>query len=70
MEQSKFNEDEKSGKRFENFTLAKRKLIDISKGGDETRLGYVWYVQGKQPNVPACTTCRHGLYNSMVRTHI
>ena len=21
------------------------------------------YVQGIQPNIPACTTCRHGLYN-------
>ena len=31
-------------------------------GGDETRLGYVRYVQGIQPNVPAHTTCRHGLY--------
>ena len=32
------------------------------KGGDETRLGYVRYVQGIQPNVPAP-------YNSMVRAH-
>ena len=24
-------------------------------GGDETRLGYMRYVQGIQPNVPACT---------------
>ena len=33
----------------------------------DTRSGYVQYVQGNQPNVPARTTCRHGLYNSMVR---
>ena len=31
-------------------------------GGDETRSGYMRYVQGNQPNVPAPTTCRHGLY--------
>ena len=31
-------------------------------GGDETRLGYVRYVQDIQPNVPAHTMCRHGLY--------
>ena len=24
------------------------------------------YIQGIQPNVPARTTCRHGLYNSML----
>ena len=36
-------------------------------GGDETRSGYVRYIQGYQPNVPARTMCRHGLYNSMVR---
>ena len=35
-------------------------------GGDETRSGYVRYLQGNQSNVPAHTTCRHGLYNSMV----
>ena len=29
------------------------------KGGDETRLGCVWYVQGNQP---AGATCGHGLY--------
>ena len=29
-------------------------------GGDETRLGYVQYVQGIQPNIPARTACRHG----------
>ena len=28
--------------------------------------GYVGYVQGIQLNVPACTMCRHGLYNSML----
>ena len=26
------------------------------------RSGYVQYVQGIQPNVPAHTSCRHGLY--------
>ena len=26
-------------------------------------LGYVRHVQGIQPNVPAGTTCRHGLYD-------
>ena len=26
------------------------------KGGNETRSGYVWYIQGNQPNVPARTT--------------
>ena len=30
-------------------------------GGDETRSGYMWYIQGIQPNVPARTTCRQGL---------
>ena len=35
-------------------------------GGDETRLGYVPYVQGNQSNVPASTTSRLGLYNSVV----
>ena len=28
-------------------------------GGDETRLRYVRFVQGNQPNVPAHTMCRH-----------
>ena len=37
-------------------------------GGDETRSGYVRYVQGIQPNVPAHTMCRHGLYNSVPRS--
>ena len=40
---------------------------NISATEDETRSGYVRYVQGYQPNVPARTMCRHGLYNSMVR---
>ena len=44
-----------------------RKHFYACKGGDETRSGYVQNVQGNQPNVPARTTCRHGLYNSMVR---
>ena len=38
----------------------------VTEGGNETRSGYVWYVQGNHPNVPARTACRHGLYNSMV----
>ena len=38
----------------------------LLKGEDEKRSGYMRYVQGIQPNVPAHTTCRHGLYNSMV----
>ena len=39
----------------------------INLGGDETRSGYKRYIKGIQPNVPTRTTCRHGLYNSMVR---
>ena len=35
--------------------------------GDETRSGYVWHVQGIQPNIPAHTKWGHCLYNSMVR---
>ena len=31
-------------------------------GGDETRSGYVRYVHGIQPNIPAHITCKHGLY--------
>ena len=38
--------------------------------GDETRSSYVRCVQGNQPNIPARTTCRHGLYNSMVHAHL
>ena len=34
--------------------------------GDETRRsGSVQYVQGNQTNIPAHTTCRHGLYKYM-----
>ena len=35
-------------------------------GGNETRSGYLQYIQGIQSNLPARTTCRHGLYNSVV----
>ena len=28
------------------------------------------YVQGIQPNVPACSTCRHGLYNYGMCTYL
>ena len=41
------------------------------KGGNETRLGYVWYVQGIQPNVPAHTTLidlKHCKYKQMIPT--
>ena len=37
-------------------------MLTTKLGGDEMRLGYLKYVQGIQPNVPACTMCRHGLY--------
>ena len=40
-----------------------------NRGGDEMRSGYVRYVQGNQPNVPACTMCRHGLYNIISGTY-
>ena len=30
-------------------------------GGDETSSGFMRYVGGNQPNVTACTTCRHGV---------
>ena len=42
------------------------KFSSMILGGDETRSGYMRYIQGIQPNIPACTTCRHGLNNSMV----
>ena len=55
---------------FSHDKLAERQvssfLLFIFMGGDETRLGYMQYVKGNQPNVPARTICRHGLYNSMV----
>ena len=35
-----------------------RKHFYACKGGDETRSGYMQYVQGNQPNVSARTTCR------------
>ena len=37
-------------------TKKPRKKYYREEGGDETRLGYVQYVQGIQPNVPACTS--------------
>ena len=45
-----------------------RKHFYACKGGDETRSGYMQYVQGNQPNVPACTMCWHGLYFDLERT--
>ena len=44
-------------------------LIGLHVGGDKTRSGYVRYVQGIQPYVPAFTAWRNGLYNSMVRSY-
>ena len=31
-------------------------------GGNETRSGYMRYIPVMHADVPACTTCRHGLY--------
>ena len=41
---------------FLKFFVSKLSLF-LCFGGDETRSGYVRYVQGIQPNVPAHTTC-------------
>ena len=52
--------------KVKNFKFFSSNFGPPNRGGDETRSGYVRYIQGNQPNVPARTTCRHGLYNSMV----
>ena len=45
---------------------SKKLVLKGGGGGNETRSGYLRYVPVIQADVPACTTCRHGLYNSMV----
>ena len=53
----------------EHFEVCNSKCAIIM-GGDEMRSGYMVYVQGIQPNAPARTTCRHGLYTVHARTSL
>ena len=47
--------------------LDKTKVFIIFAGGDETRSGYMRYIPVIQADISAHTTCRHALYNSLVR---
>ena len=48
---------------IQSLVSVDNRFYRLKVGRNETRSGYVQYVQGIQPNEPACTTCRHGLYN-------
>ena len=55
--------------KYSKKSATRQKLLNKKRkiwGVDETRSGYVRYVPVMQADVPARTTCRHGLYNSMV----
>ena len=61
----RINESGNETRDFEMSAISDRNQL----GGDETRSGYMRCVQGIQHNVSAHTTCRHGLYNSLVHAH-